>query len=173
MGVCPADRAHFEFAVKLGLSALNVEPDFEALPEVNKLAEEYKVNVGLHNHPKPSRYWDPDVVLEHLADCGTRIGACCDTGHWLRSGLNPLECVKKFKGRISSFHIKDLDADHKDIPLGRGLCESEAILRVCAEEHLRVPFSIEYESDWDNNQPLVAEGIEFFNATAKKIVEEA
>lgn len=171
MGVCAGDRAHFEFAAKSGFSVLNIEPDFDALPEVDKLAQEYKIRVGLHNHPKPSRYWDPDVVIEHLADCSPWIGACCDTGHWVRSELDPLECLKKFKGRVTSFHIKDLNPSKTDIPLGQGVCKIADILLVCAEQNLHVPFSIEYESDWDNNQPLVAEGIKFFNETAKKIVE--
>ncbi len=171
MGVCAADRAHFEFAAACGFSVINVEPEFEALPEVDKLAQEYKINVGLHNHPKDSRYWDPDVVLKYLGDCSTRIGACCDTGHWLRSGLDPLECVKKFNGRISSFHIKDLTPENVDIPLGKGVCKIAEILAVCAEQNLRIPFSIEYESEWDNNQPLVTECVKFFKATAKKIIE--
>ena len=172
MGVCAADRAHFEFAVKCGFSNINVEPDFDSLPEVDKLAQEYKINVGLHNHPKDSRYWDPNTVLEHIADLSTRIGACCDTGHWYRSGLDPLECVKKFGNRISAFHIKDLTTEKADIPLGKGVCKIADILAVCAEQNIRAPFSIEYESDWDNNQPLVAEGIDFFLETAKKLVED-
>ena len=171
MGVCAADRAHFEFAAQCGFSVINVEPEYEALPEVDKLAQEYGINVGLHNHPIDSRYWDPDVVLKCLADCSTRIGACCDTGHWFRSGLDPLECVKKFNGRISSFHIKDLTAEKVDIPLGNGVCKIADILVVCAEQNLRATFSIEYESEWDNNQPLVAECVRFFNETAKKIIE--
>ena len=171
MGVCAADRAHFEFAAQCGFSVINVEPEYEALPEVDKLAQEYGINVGLHNHPIDSRYWDPDVVLKCLADCSTRIGACCDTGHWFRSGLDPLECVKKFNGRISSFHIKDLTAEKVDIPLGNGVCKIADILAVCAEQNLRATFSIEYESEWDNNQPLVAECVRFFNETAKKIIE--
>ncbi|MGI5830940.1 MAG: sugar phosphate isomerase/epimerase family protein [Thermoguttaceae bacterium] len=171
MGVCPADRAHFEFAAACGFSVINVEPQFEDLPQVDKLAQEYKINVGIHNHPKASRYWDPKVVLERLADCSDWIAACCDTGHWLRSELDPLECVKMFNGRIASFHIKDLTPEKVDIPLGQGVCKIADILAVCAEARLRIPFSIEYESDWDNNQPLVAEGIKFFNETARKIVE--
>jgi sugar phosphate isomerase/epimerase len=39
---------------------------------------------------------------------GKRIGACCDTGHWVRSGLHPVECLKKLEGRILGFHLKDV-----------------------------------------------------------------
>ncbi|MDR3199402.1 MAG: sugar phosphate isomerase/epimerase [Planctomycetaceae bacterium] len=173
MGVCPGNREHFEFAAAAGISVLNCEPAFNQLAEINKLAEEYRISVGLHNHPKPSIYWDPQTVLDQLKDCSTRIGACCDTGHWYRSGLDPLECVKKFKGRIVSFHIKDLNEDKRDIPLGKGVCKIGDILKECAAQRVNAPFSIEYESDWDNNQPLVAEGIRFFRQTAKNIVLES
>ncbi|MDR0608693.1 MAG: sugar phosphate isomerase/epimerase [Planctomycetaceae bacterium] len=173
MGVCPGNREHFEFAATVGISVLNCEPGFDKLAEVNKLAEEYRISVGLHNHPKPSIYWDPQIVLDHLKDCSTRIGACCDTGHWYRSGLDPLECVQKFKGRIVSFHIKDLNEQKRDIPLGKGVCKIAEILQECAVQRVNAPFSIEYESDWDNNQPLVAEGVRFFRQTAKKIVQDS
>jgi sugar phosphate isomerase/epimerase len=179
MGVTGYDRAHFDFAASLGISVLNIEPGFDKIAGVNELAEEYKINVGLHNHPKPSIYWDPQIVLDHLKDTSTRIGACCDTGHWLRSNLNPLECIQKFKGRISSFHIKDLKKNAAgnyggaDVPLGQGEVGIAEILKECAAQRVRCPFSIEYEANWDNNQPLVAEGIKFFVETAKSIVLEA
>jgi sugar phosphate isomerase/epimerase len=173
MGVCPGNREHFDFAAAVGISVLNCEPGFDQLANVNKLAEEYRINVGLHNHPKSSIYWDPQIVLDHLKDCSTRLGACCDTGHWYRSGLDPLECVRKFKGRIVSFHIKDLNEQKRDVPLGQGVCKIGDILKECAAQQVNAPFSIEYESDWDNNQPFVAEGVRFFRKTAKTIVQES
>ncbi len=172
VGVSPANREHFEFAASLGISNLDSEPGFDSLDEVNRLAEEYKINVGLHNHPKPSIYWDPDIILEKLKDCGSRVGACCDTGHWYRSGLDSLECVKKLRGKISSFHIKDLTAQKRDIPLGRGVCKIAEILRELADTKTQTVFSIEYESDWDTNVAQVAECMRFFHRTAKEIVTE-
>ncbi|GHT37956.1 hypothetical protein FACS189427_11630 [Planctomycetales bacterium] len=177
MGVCPANREHFDFAAACGFNILNVEPKFDIIPEVSKLAEEYKFYIGLHNHPKPSIYWDPEIVLEHLKDASPRIGSCADTGHWLRSGLVPVDCIKKLKGHINSFHIKDLKKNEKgnyggaDVPLGQGEVGIADILKEIATQKTEhpIPFSIEFESQWDNNQPLVAEGIEFFKKTAKEI----
>lgn len=171
VGVCGTGRGDFDFAAELGISCINSEPGFDQIESVNKLADEYKINVGLHNHPKDSRYWNPDVVLEQLKNCGSRVGACCDTGHWLRSGLDPLECVKKLKGKIVSFHIKDLNEGHRDVPLGQGVCKIAEIMKELAAQRCQAVFSIEYESDWDNNVPQITEGITFFNATAKEIVE--
>ncbi|MDR1925028.1 MAG: sugar phosphate isomerase/epimerase [Planctomycetaceae bacterium] len=171
LGVCNADRAHFEFAAKVGFSVLNSEPRFDKIAEVNKLAEEFKIKVGLHNHPKASIYWDPNIVLEHLKDCGEFVGACCDTGHWQRSGLDPLECVKKLKGKVISFHIKDLikEKGNKDTPLGTGDCKIAEILKEIAEQKVHCPFSIEYEADWNNNVGQVTESVKFFRETADKL----
>jgi sugar phosphate isomerase/epimerase len=173
MGVCPADRAHFEFAVKIGISVLNVEPAFNKIAEVNKLAEEYKIKVGLHNHPKPSIYWDPEIVLAQLKDSGNWLGACCDTGHWLRSGLDPLESVKKFKGRIMSFHIKDLVKKNNNftfVPLGKGDCKITEILQEVAAQKVKAPFSIEYEAEWYNNVQPITESVTFFRETANNLI---
>ena len=43
------------------------------------------------------------------------MGSCADIGHWVRSGLQPVECVKILKGRIMSSHMKDL---HAPLPSG-------------------------------------------------------
>ena len=62
-------------------------------------------------------------------DRSKRIGACADTGHWLRSGLNPLECLKKLEGRIISLHFKDLNEkgpSAHDVPWETGVCNVTA-----------------------------------------------
>src|SRR5215472_19154098 len=93
MGVGPYDREAFEFAKDMGIETLVCEPKFDAFDGIDKLCEEFKINVALHDHPKPSPYWDPEIVLKHVKDHSKRIGACCDTGHWMRSDLNPVECL--------------------------------------------------------------------------------
>jgi sugar phosphate isomerase/epimerase len=32
------------------------------------------------------------------------VGATADTGHWLRSGLDPVACLKILQGHITSAH---------------------------------------------------------------------
>lgn len=174
VGVCGSSREFFDFAAEMAIPVINSEPKFDKLEEVNKLAEEYKINVGLHNHPKPSIYWDPNIVLEHLKDCGSRVGACCDTGHYLRSELNPLESIRALKGKIISFHIKDLikpeGGKFHDVPFGTGLVGIAEILKELAEQKFHGPFSIEYEYNWDKSTPEVAACVKFFNEQARAIV---
>ena len=71
--------------------------DFEA---VDRLCEEYKITLALTNHPKPAPYWNPDAVLNACKGRSKRIGASGDIGHWMREGLNPLECVKTLEQRL-------------------------------------------------------------------------
>jgi len=174
VGVCGSDRAVFDFAAEMGLYAISSEPAFDQLPAINKLTEEYKINIALHNHPKPSPYWDYKTVLEQIKDCGPRIGACADTGHWMRSNINPVEAIKALKGRIIQFHFKDLNqyGGGHDLPWGTGEADVPAILAELADQRFNGPFFAEYEHNWDNNTPDIAQGIAFVNEVARKMITE-
>jgi len=175
-GVCGAGKADFDFCAEFKIPLLNTEPGFDRIAGVSQLAEEYKIKVGLHNHPHPSIYWYPETVLAQLKDASPLIGACADTGHWHRSLLYSLACVRKLKGRIVSFHIKDIKGIgtnfNADCVLGQGDVGIEAVLKEFATHEVNgpIPFSIEFEADWNNNQPKVAECVKFFDETAKAIV---
>jgi len=78
-------RRAFEFAKKLGAAIIVSEPAPEALDMVEHCCNEYAISVALHNHPEGrSRYWHPDEVMHVCEGRGPHIGACGDTGHWLR-----------------------------------------------------------------------------------------
>jgi sugar phosphate isomerase/epimerase len=174
IGVIGADRGTFEFAADLGLPNIASEPAFDRLKDVDKLAQEYGVNVALHNHPKPSIYWDYHIVLEHIKDLSDRVGACADTGHYIRSGINPLEAVKALKGKIKEFHFKDLHENSRgghDVIWGTGVCDVPAILAELKEQNFKGPFFAEYEYNWESSVPEIAAGMKFFNETAKELAK--
>ena len=88
-------RKVFDFAKEMGIETIVSEPPEDAFGLIDRLCEEYEINVAIHNHPKPSHYWDPDTVLRVCDGRSKWIGACADTGHWCRSGVDPVEAVKK------------------------------------------------------------------------------
>ncbi|MHC4062650.1 MAG: sugar phosphate isomerase/epimerase family protein [Planctomycetota bacterium] len=102
-------RKVFDFCRDMGIETIASEPKAEAFDLVERLCKEYKIKVAIHNHPKDSTYWHPDKVLEVCRGRSKWIGACADTGHWMRSGVDPLEAIKKLEGRIVSLHFKDLN----------------------------------------------------------------
>jgi sugar phosphate isomerase/epimerase len=135
-------RRVFDFAKDMGIETIVAEPKPEAFDLVDRLCREYKIKVAIHNHPKDSRYWHPDKVLEACKGRSKWIGACADTGHWMRSGVNPLEALRKLEGRIISLHFKDLNqfGERKahDVVWGTGKANVKAMLeepeiRQCVE----------------------------------------
>jgi len=146
-------REIFEFAKEMGVATLVAEPTLQALDRIEPLCEEYAINLAIHNHPKAakSKYWKPEKTLAACHGRGKRIGVCCDTGHWVRSGLEPVECLKKLEGRIIALHLKDVGVWNKpearDVPLGRGKAQYAAVLGELYRQRFQGVMSIEYEHD--------------------------
>jgi len=159
----------FEFAKAMGIQTIVSEPAPEQMPLVDKLANKYKINVAIHNHPEPSKYWNPETVLAALKGCSKRIGACADTGHWVRSGLCPVASLKKLQGHIISLHLKDLgEKDRKahDVPWGSGISNAGAMLAELKRQGFKGVFSIEYEHTTPHLMCDVKKCVGYFNNAA-------
>jgi len=161
-------RKVFEFARDMGIETIVSEPPEKAFDLIEKLCEEYKIKVAIHNHPKPSRYWDPDKVLAVCEGRSKLIGACADTGHWLRSGVSPVRALKKLEGRIISLHFKDIGDGH-DVPWGTGQCDVKAMLTELHRQNFKGVFSIEYEYNWENSVPEIRQCVEYFDKVASEL----
>lgn len=181
MGVVPltADEAQsrkiFEFAKKWGIGVLVSEPPTNALDTIERLCKEYNIKVAIHEHPKGhSIYWNPDSVLEAVKGRTPLMGACADVGHWIRSGLDPLECIKKLDGHIICLHFKDLNqfgpAAH-DVPWGTGVGKSREIMAELKRQHFQGAFGVEYEYHWETSGPEIAQCVKFFNETCAELAK--
>ena len=165
-------RKTFEFAKDMGIETIVSEPPRDAFDTVEKLCEEFQISVALHNHPKPSPYWNPDTVLEACKGRSKRIGECADTGHWMRSDLNPIEQLKKLEGRIISFHFKDLNKFGEgahDVPWGTGQGDVKAMLAEIKRQGIKAVFSIEYEHNWTSSVPEIAQSVAYFDQVAAEL----
>ena len=167
-------RKVFEFARQFGIDTLVAEPATNALDIVEKLCQEYNIKVAFHNHPKGhSIYWNPEAVLEAIKGRTPLMGACADVGHWMRSGLDPVDCLKKLEGHIICLHFKDLNemgpAAH-DVPWGTGVGQTKALMQELKRQNFHGAFCVEYEYHWETSQPEIAECVKFFNATCDELV---
>jgi sugar phosphate isomerase/epimerase len=159
-------RKIFEFAKALGLRAVTTE-SVDAIDTIEKLVKEYDVMVGFHDHPKQPnnpnyKMWDPNYILSVVKDRDKRIGSCADTGHWVRSGIKPVDALRILKGRIISSHLKDLhvfSAEGHDVPAGTGVSDVPAILEELKKQGFDGNISIEYEYNMENSMPEVAQSI--------------
>lgn len=172
MDIC---RKIFDFAKEMNVQTLVAEPPADAFDSIEKLCEEYEINLAVHNHPKSpqSKYWKPENTLAVCKNRGRRIGVCCDTGHWVRSGLDPVECLKKLEGRILSFHLKDViesgKPEARDVPLGTGKADYAAVLNEAHRQDFRGLMTIEYEHESPQLIEEVRQCVAFVESTAKRL----
>ncbi len=166
-------RKKFEWGKKLGIEYFVAEPPLDALDLVARLCDEYEIRVAIHNHPKPSSvYWDPETVVKATKGRTRRIGACADTGHWVRSGLDPVASVRKLRGRLVSFHLKDITefgkVDAPDVPWGDGKGNIEGVLREVHRQKAKTVFGIEYERHGET-RPDIAKCLAFLDKIAAQL----
>lgn len=170
-GVVKADseeswRQLFEFAKAMGIQNINSEPNRADLPLIGKLANEFKIKVSIHNHPQPSIYWSPDSVLSAIKVADSKyVGACADIGHWIRSGLDPVQSLKQLEGRVFHLHFKDLDAKDrkaKDVHWGTGVANVPELINELKRQKFRGMLSAEYETNWDHNTPDITASVQNF-----------
>lgn len=171
-----ADQAKkiFDFCKEMDIASIVAEPQAEAFDMIEKLCDEYGIDLAVHNHPRSpkSKYWQPENVLAVCKGRGPRIGACCDTGHWVRSGLDPVACLKKMEGRVLGFHLKDVaekTVESRDVPLGEGKANYEAVLTELKRQGYQGVTTIEYEHDSPELMEDVAKCVAFVEKMAKKL----
>ena len=167
------DRKVFEFCQTMGIGIVISEPDVAGMDGIEALVKEFDIKMAIHNHPKKPLdrgylFWDPNYVLSLVKDRDPRLGSCADVGHWVRSGLNPVDCIKILKGRIFDSHMKDLNefgnVKAHDLPFGQG---KSGIADILAEYHAQGypgPLHCEYEHNWETSVPEITQCMDFVKA---------
>lgn len=161
-------RKIFEFAKKLDLYAITTE-DVPHIDLIEKMVKEFDIRAAYHQHkrqPDNPKYelWDPHYVLSLVKNRDPRIGACADTGHWASSGLKPLDCIKILQGRIISAHLKERLEIGRQLPdaiYGTGVADIKGILDELKKQGFDGNIAIEYEANWNESVPDVAQCVGF------------
>jgi sugar phosphate isomerase/epimerase len=162
-------RKTFELAKKLSLYGVSTE-SLGSLDILEKLAKEYDIKVCFHNHPKPTALWNPNTIWNAIEGRHANIGYCADIGHWASSGLDPLAVIKKIAPRVHAFHMKDrssIAAPSRDQPFGTGIIDLPGILDEVRKHGFAGNVSIEYEYNWKNNLPEIAQCAGYLRAYSK------
>ncbi|MFC1559279.1 family 16 glycoside hydrolase [Gemmatimonadota bacterium] len=163
-------RQVFQFARRMRIRTIVSEPEFDNFPLIDRLVKETGVRVAVHNHPTPNRYAQPQTVLDQVDGLDPRIGACPDTGHWLRSGVTPVEALRLLEGRIIDVHLKDLDQagvrEALDVPFGSGMANVRDILAELTLQEFDGYITIEHEHPDEVRTPEAAilKGLEYIRS---------
>ena len=163
-------RRLFTFAQEMGIEIVVMEPRWDDWTGIDELAEEYNLKVAIHNHKTPNKYARPEVVLSHLEGRSRRMGACADTGHWLRSGIVGKDGLRTLSGRVHDVHLKDFDElgnlDANEVPFGQGKANGRDILAELTLQNYAGYLTIEYEKEADalDPSPAIREIIAFIDS---------
>ena len=147
-----ANRRVFEMANLAGIRNLSADPqnDPATFASLEKLVDEYGVRIAIHNHG-PAHVWGTiEPLLAALQGRHPRIGVCADLGHYIRAGVDPLEAIRAFEGRLFGVHLKDFDAPRSDagnVIIGQGLLDLKATFAALREVGFPADgaLSLEYE----------------------------
>lgn len=155
----------FERGKMLGAEFLVGEPEPELWDGINEMAGKYGMKMAIHQHAEgKSRFWHPDSVLVAIGD-RENFGACGDLGHWVRSGLDPVQCLKTLEGHLISIHAKDLDEfgnqEANDVKVGTGVIDYPAVMEELKRQEFSGPIYVECEHDWENNLEDVKYAVEY------------
>lgn len=141
----------FKLAKRLNVEYVTAEPAITMWDMVDSLAGAYKLKVAIHNHWKGvSAYWSPDSVLAAIKN-HPNFGACPDLGHWPKSGIDPVQGLKKLQGHIIGIHLKDIAAfnrpDLKDVPIGKGVIDFPAVFKELKRQNYKGYLMIERDAE--------------------------
>lgn len=148
-------RQFFDFAKALGIESLSADPQKNeaTFKLLDKLVEEYAINIAIHNHGPKASYDKIDDVVNAVKDHHPRIGACVDTGHYLRSGENPVEAIERLKDRVFGVHLKDVKDTKVFKILGEGDLDLVGCLKTLHRNKYKYCLALEYEENASNPVP--------------------
>ncbi|HET6879667.1 MAG TPA: sugar phosphate isomerase/epimerase [Pirellulales bacterium] len=169
-----ANRRVFEFAKKAGIRNISADPTPEAFDSLDKLVEEYDIRIAIHNHGPGARYDKVDDVLKAIQGRHKLIGACADLGHYIRSGEDPVEAIRRLQGRLYGIHLKDFDqpkGNAQGVILGKGQLDVVEVFKALKKVEFPADgaLSIEYEEHADNPLPDLRECVAISREAEKKV----
>ncbi len=93
-------------------------------------------------------------MLKAIRDHHERIGACVDTGHYLRSDVNPVDAIQAFGPRTYGVHLKDVKnlpgGEKKFTILGQGDLDIVGCLKALKKLKFEHCMALEYEESKEN-----------------------
>ena len=164
-----ANRVTFLFAKIMGIQVLVGTPTRESFESLDRLVAEFQIPVAIHNHGPGSVYATIDDVSKALDGRHELIGACVDTGHFLRADQDPVKAIQTYGQRTYGIHLKDVDKDKKFPVLGKGTLDTVGVLRALKKVKFKHCLALEYEENPENPMADIEECLRAVRSAAAQV----
>jgi sugar phosphate isomerase/epimerase len=159
------DRPRFEFCKQAGVKNMSIsfrpESMFDGLKNIEKLADEFDLKLGIHNHGGYDWLGNPTILQYIFGKTSKRIGLHLDTAWAIDAKQDAVKMADQFGERLYGVHVKDFVYDRKrqpsDVIIGTGNLDLPAFTKVLDKHGFTGPLVIEYEGDEKNPVPALKE----------------
>lgn len=151
------NKSIFDFAKRLGVNCLTANPTPDSFESLDRLVEEYKIRVAIHNHGPDALYDKISSVVDAVKDHHPLIGSCVDTGHFIRSQEDPVEAILKLNKRVFALHIKDeakMEKVSHNTIIGEGHLDVVGVFKALKKVKFPADGSISLEYEANPQNPL-------------------
>lgn len=161
------DKPRFEFCKALGVPNMSIsfgpelmDDGFKGLKHVDALAEQYGVQIGIHNHGGYD-WLGNDRILRYIFDRTRHIGLHMDTAWAIDAKQDPCKWAEQFKNRLTGIHVKDFlyneRREPRDVIVGTGILDLPKLVGTLKANGFSGPLVIEYELDETHPVPALKE----------------
>lgn len=162
-GDATQDKPRFEFCRAAGVKNMSItfapEAMFDALRNVERLADQYDVNLGIHNHGGYDWLGNSTILKYIFSKTSKRIGLHLDTAWAIDAKQDPVKMVEQFSDRLFGVHVKDFVYDRArkptDVIVGEGNLDLPKFMAALKSINFNGPLVIEYEGDVENPVPAL------------------
>ncbi|MEC9092153.1 MAG: sugar phosphate isomerase/epimerase [Planctomycetota bacterium] len=147
----------FEFAKRAGIKNLTANPQPDAFDSLERWCAKYKIRICIHNHGPGSLYDKISDVTKAVKGRHPLIGACVDTGHFIRSQEDPVQAVHQLKGRVFALHVKDEEKREKrskNVIIGTGHLDLVGLFQSLRDTEFPADGSVSLEYEANPNNPI-------------------
>ena len=167
-GEAAKDRLRFEWCRAAGVKHMSIsfqpamlDDNAAGLKAVDRLAEEFGLQLGIHNHGGYDWLGNPTILKHVLGKVSHRIGLHLDTAWAIDAKQNPVEMAEQFVDRLVGVHVKDFtyspDRKPTDVIIGTGSLDLPKFAAVLRSAAFAGPLVIEYEGDENDPVPALTE----------------
>jgi sugar phosphate isomerase/epimerase len=167
----------FEFAQRMGVDVVVAVPfkmvgkkrveNRELCLYASKKCAETGIKYAIHNHgpDMPELFPTGRSAYDMIKDMDRGMGLCLDIGHDFRAGYDPVDSIRNYGDRLWDVHLKnvsDCTKKGRAMQFPRGKIDMVEIAKALKEIEYAGALEIEYERDFTNNVPGMAESVGYF-----------